>query len=95
MKFLTIALFSLIFIGTHACAELPPEVSSALKKTGIPDKDVAVYVQAVEEETPLLSHNAEASMNPASVMKLVTTNAALELLGPAYRWTTEMYQRGT
>ncbi|NOT16399.1 MAG: D-alanyl-D-alanine carboxypeptidase/D-alanyl-D-alanine-endopeptidase, partial [Methylotenera sp.] len=50
---------------------------------------------AVEEETPLLSHNAEASMNPASVMKLVTTNAALELLGPAYRWKTEMYQRGT
>ena len=30
-------------------------------------------------------------MNPASVMKLVTTYAALELLGPAYRWKTEVY----
>ena len=30
-------------------------------------------------------------MNPASVMKLVTTYAALELLGPAYRWKTEAY----
>ena len=30
-------------------------------------------------------------MNPASVMKLVTTYAALEILGPAYRWKTEVY----
>ena len=34
-------------------------------------------------------------MNPASVMKLVTTFAALELLGPAYRWKTEVYADGT
>ena len=34
-------------------------------------------------------------MNPASVMKLVTTYAALELLGPAYRWKTEVYAAGT
>jgi D-alanyl-D-alanine carboxypeptidase/D-alanyl-D-alanine-endopeptidase (penicillin-binding protein 4) len=34
-------------------------------------------------------------MNPASVMKLVTTYAALEMLGPAYRWKTEAYADGT
>jgi len=33
-------------------------------------------------------------MNPASVMKLVTTYAALEKLGPAYRWKTEVYRDG-
>jgi D-alanyl-D-alanine carboxypeptidase/D-alanyl-D-alanine-endopeptidase (penicillin-binding protein 4) len=33
-------------------------------------------------------------MNPASSMKLVTTYAALELLGPAYRWKTESYAAG-
>jgi D-alanyl-D-alanine carboxypeptidase/D-alanyl-D-alanine-endopeptidase (penicillin-binding protein 4) len=33
-------------------------------------------------------------MNPASVMKLVTTYSALELLGPAYRWKTEAYIDG-
>ncbi len=32
-------------------------------------------------------------MNPASVMKLVTTFAGLELLGPAYTWKTESYAR--
>ena len=37
---------------------------------------------------PLFAHEAAKPMNPASVMKLVTTFAALELLGPDYRWTT-------
>ena len=33
-------------------------------------------------------------MNPASTMKLVTTFAALELLGADYRWKTEAYADG-
>ena len=33
-------------------------------------------------------------MNPASVMKLVTTYAALDLLGPAYLWNTPVYTEG-
>jgi hypothetical protein len=47
----------------------------------------------VHHET--LRMNAAAPMNPASVMKLVTTYAALEQLGPAYRWKTEAYIAGT
>jgi D-alanyl-D-alanine carboxypeptidase/D-alanyl-D-alanine-endopeptidase (penicillin-binding protein 4) len=30
-------------------------------------------------------------MNPASVMKLVTTFAALDLLGPAYTWSDTVF----
>jgi len=33
-------------------------------------------------------------MNPASTMKLLTTFAGLELLGPGYRWRTEAYAEG-
>jgi D-alanyl-D-alanine carboxypeptidase/D-alanyl-D-alanine-endopeptidase (penicillin-binding protein 4) len=33
-------------------------------------------------------------LNPASVMKLVTTYAGLEILGPAYRWKTEAWVAG-
>ena len=39
--------------------------------------------------------DADRPMNPASVMKLVTTFAALELLGRDYRWKTEAYLAGT
>lgn len=82
-------------LGLPAYAELPPSVASALKNAGIPKENVAVFVQAVEGSSPILSHNADKSMNPASVMKLVTTNAALDLLTPSYRWKTEVYRDGT
>ncbi len=77
-----------------AYAELPDSVAEALKKAGIPQQNVAVYVRAVEGDSPILSLNADQAMNPASVMKVVTTNAALDLLTPAYRWKTEIYRDG-
>jgi D-alanyl-D-alanine carboxypeptidase/D-alanyl-D-alanine-endopeptidase (penicillin-binding protein 4) len=85
---------TLMITFLHAHAELPATISAALKKAGIPQQSVAVYVQAVESNSAILSHNADKSMNPASVMKLVTTNAALDLLTPAYRWKTEIYRDG-
>jgi D-alanyl-D-alanine carboxypeptidase/D-alanyl-D-alanine-endopeptidase (penicillin-binding protein 4) len=75
-------------------ADLPAFVDQALRQAGVPRSSVAVVVQEVGAPRPALSLNAGASMNPASVMKLVTTYAALELLGPAYRWKTESYADG-
>lgn len=86
--------FGLLLACSSAQAELPASVADALKKSGIPQQNVAVYVQAVDSRTPILSQNADAAMNPASVMKIVTTNAALDLLTPAYRWKTEIYHDG-
>ncbi len=42
----------------------------------------------------LFEHNAERAFNPASTMKLVTSYAALALLGPEYRWRTSIYLGG-
>ena len=83
-----------LFIGFNVYAELPVAVADALKKAGIPQQNVSIYVQAVDSDRPLLVHNASKSMNPASVMKLITTYAGLDLLGPAYRWKTEVYRDG-
>jgi D-alanyl-D-alanine carboxypeptidase/D-alanyl-D-alanine-endopeptidase (penicillin-binding protein 4) len=46
-------------------------------------------------ERALVAVGAERAMNPASSIKLLTTYAALELLGPAYAWQTEAYAAGT
>jgi D-alanyl-D-alanine carboxypeptidase/D-alanyl-D-alanine-endopeptidase (penicillin-binding protein 4) len=75
-------------------ADLPAPVLQRLRAVGLPPSSVGVVVQEVGASAPSLSANADAPMNPASVMKLVTTFAALELLGPAYRWKTEVYLDG-
>jgi D-alanyl-D-alanine carboxypeptidase/D-alanyl-D-alanine-endopeptidase (penicillin-binding protein 4) len=41
-----------------------------------------------------VSHNATVARNPASTMKVLTTYAALELLGPAYTWRTRAWATG-
>jgi D-alanyl-D-alanine carboxypeptidase/D-alanyl-D-alanine-endopeptidase (penicillin-binding protein 4) len=77
----------------HA-ADPPAAVELALRQVGVPRQSVAIVVQEVGAARPTLALNAGASMNPASVMKLTTTYAALELMGPAYRWKTEVYADG-
>ena len=39
--------------------------------------------------------NADAAMSPGSIVKLVTTYAGLELLGPNYRWDTDFLTDGS
>ena len=68
--------------------DLPPSVWSALQRAQIPETALGVFVQRVGDSAPLLTIHAERAMNPASTMKLVTTYAALEMLGPAYTWKT-------
>jgi D-alanyl-D-alanine carboxypeptidase/D-alanyl-D-alanine-endopeptidase (penicillin-binding protein 4) len=81
--------------GARFDERLPAPVARALKTAGVPSSAVAVVVQDVDARMPRVSFNAEKPMNPASVMKLVTTYAALELLGPAYTWKTEAYAQGS
>ena len=73
---------------------LPPGVLKALKTAQIPAASVAVVVQPVDAAMPLVAHNAARAMNPASTMKLVTTYAALDLLGPAWTWKTTAWIDG-
>jgi len=74
---------------------LPPEVDAALGRAKIPRDAVTLLVVDAEGRLPpRLSHRADIPVNPASVMKLVTTYAALELLGPAYTWRTPVYVEG-
>ena len=77
-----------------AAADLPKPVAEALRKASIPQSAVGVWVQALGARAPTIAMNARDAMNPGSTMKLVTTLAALELLGPAYRWKTEVYLDG-
>src|SRR3954469_19216504 len=90
--------FAVLALGAVASPSagvgLPKTVAEALRTAGIPTQSVSAVVQEVGASRPSLSWNARTARNPASVMKLVTTYAGLELLGPAYRWKTEAYLDG-
>ncbi len=89
----------LLLLGTLSAAAraqgLPAEVEGALARAKLPRDAIAVLlVDAQGNAAPRISHRANTAMNPASVMKLVTTYAALELLGPSYTWSTPVYFDG-
>ena len=84
----------LVLFPGLAAGQLPKDVTDGLRAAGVPLSSVAVVVQGVAASRPSLTLNSQQPMNPASVMKLVTTYAALELLGPAYRWKTEAWLDG-
>lgn len=58
----------------------------------LPD-EVAFFVQDLNTGEVLAEHNADRPMNPASVMKLVTSYAAFDTLGADFRWKTEWKMR--
>jgi hypothetical protein len=74
--------------------ELPEPLRRALAGLDVPTDGVSLLMRRVGGTEPILSHLPEVPRNPASVMKLVTTWSALELLGPAYTWRTEVYFGG-
>ncbi|TFY97852.1 D-alanyl-D-alanine carboxypeptidase/D-alanyl-D-alanine-endopeptidase [Ramlibacter rhizophilus] len=87
-RWLLLAATSLLPLAATARG-LPPEVAAALAKSRIPEDSVTLMVADAEgRRRPRLAHRTDASVNPASVTKLVTTFAALELLGPAFTWNT-------
>ncbi|MEO8023611.1 D-alanyl-D-alanine carboxypeptidase/D-alanyl-D-alanine-endopeptidase [Polaromonas sp.] len=75
---------------------LPPVVAKALARAQVPVEAVTLLVMdASGKQPPRLDYRSSVPMNPASVMKLVTTYAALDVLGPAYTWNTRVLMDGS
>lgn len=87
-------LLCLLLLPMLAHGQLPESVSRALAKSGVPQENVAIFVQQVDTPEPALTHFADQAFSPASVMKVLTTYAALDMLGPDYRWRTGVYYTG-
>lgn len=93
MQLLSGVLLAGLAVSVRA-APLPETVVAALRAAGIPPTHVAVVVVPLDAPQPLVSHNAEVALNPASVMKLLTSFAALDRLGPGYQWRTRIWADG-
>lgn len=91
LLFLNIICFS---SAAFAATNLPVPLQSALNFRGVPDNSLSVYVEDLSTGEVVLAWNETQPRNPASVEKMLTTLVALDTLGPAYKWKTEVHLLG-
>jgi len=96
LKEVTLSFVLLISIGVAHAAEpaLPDSVQAALNVRQVPDDSLSVLVQDLDSGEIILNWNEEVVRNPGSTIKLLTTLVALDLLGPAYTWNTDVHVLG-
>jgi serine-type D-Ala-D-Ala carboxypeptidase/endopeptidase (penicillin-binding protein 4) len=70
-------------------------LKALLSDSAMMHASVSLCVADAENGEVLMDYNSIKSLNPASVMKLVTSAAALELLGPDYTFKTTIGYTGT
>ncbi len=83
-------------------ADLPAPFVQALQQAKVPTSAVALVVRPVHDKAdrtaPTAAHDiayqAHQPLQPASIMKLVTSQAALSLLGPDFHWLTRVHAAG-
>lgn len=80
---------------------IPKAVGASLEKSQIPKEAISISVVEIEPGRPgkvtgktELDWRSKQAMNPASTMKLITTLTGLDVLGPQYRWRTNVYTDG-
>lgn len=73
---------------------LPAGLKERLVETGLSLDGFGLHVQALDGAAAVLSWQAGRPFVLASTSKLITSMAALDLLGPAYRWRTRAYLSG-
>ena len=80
-------------LPAHA-GPLPAAVEDALQRAGLPAEALVAVVQDTASGSERLAWQADRPVNPASLTKLVTTYAALDILGPAWQWSTPVWLDG-
>lgn len=74
----------------------PEQVGEGLlRASGLPLASFGAFVRPVDDRTPLVAVNPEASYAMASTTKVVTSLAALDLLGVNFRWRTFAFLQGS
>ncbi len=70
------------------------EFTTALTSEGRDWQKHGVYIETLEGGEPVAMMNEDVAFNPASVIKLATTIAALNKLGPNHRFHTDLLANG-
>ena len=101
LAFLSLALPAKPNANKPEKTQVPESVIQAFKQANVPLSAVSILVTPLNNPSsnsglskPRLSLHANAEMNPASVMKLITTSVGLSLLGPDFTWHNKVLVDG-
>ncbi|MBF2758987.1 MAG: D-alanyl-D-alanine carboxypeptidase/D-alanyl-D-alanine-endopeptidase [Ectothiorhodospiraceae bacterium AqS1] len=81
-------------MAAHSEPPLPAPIRQAFAQENIDPDGISLWVQETGAEEPLIAYRPDAARVPASVIKVLTTFAALDILGPDFRWKTRVLRRG-
>ena len=75
-------------------AGAPAEILEALTAQRLPPSAVSFVIMDAATGRVVMSQGAEVPRSPASTLKVVTTFASLDILGPAFTWQTRALSHG-
>jgi D-alanyl-D-alanine carboxypeptidase/D-alanyl-D-alanine-endopeptidase (penicillin-binding protein 4) len=82
-------------IGTARSELTPEKLRNKISTLIAADKNnISIRVERLGSNGPIVSINETRPLNPASVMKLVTTKVAIDVLGLDFRWSTQVRRTG-
>ena len=90
-------LLGMALLGSFVCgarADLQKDIQSILGDELLHNASVGIAIEALPEGRVLYRHNEHQLLMPASNMKILTTSAALNLLGADFKFRTMLVQRG-
>ncbi len=91
--FLSLAAMCVI-AASAAAASLQVEIEDAIKRASLGEATIAISVRDTEDDDALVAFNATTPMSVASNMKLLTSGAALHVLGSDFQFRTQMQWDG-
>ncbi len=77
-----------------AAEDLPPEIRAIIEGPRYRYARWGMMAQDLQSGQTICAYNTDQLFSPASVTKLFTAAAALDRLGPDYRFRTPLYRRG-
>lgn len=90
---ISLSLAGMLIASASVAQALPADLQRAWQATKLPLSALSLDIRAADSGAVIAQVNPATPRNPASVMKTVTTWAALSKLGPNYSWRTQFLSR--
>src|SRR5882762_91990 len=89
-----VLLFAICASPAPALSTVPAPITKTIAAQRLPPNSVSFVIVDPDSGRVVAGHNIDTPRSPASTIKLVTTFASLDLLGPAYVWHNRALIRG-